>query len=95
MKNILEITARCKELLQCSDIPARYKAVMEEKYDFIEKQLQADAFAARKCEFLALDQFEKMLQEAQRLQESPSAANAYSNLLENSVAIVRLLSQNS
>lgn len=93
MKNVIEITAQCKQLLACSDIPTQYKSMLNENYDSIEKHLHADSFAVKKLEFLAKDHFQNMLQEAQLLHDCPSAGYAFANLLHRSIAIVQLIGQ--
>lgn len=93
MTDVTTITARCKKLLNCSDIPPRYKSVLQAKYDHIEKHLKDDPYTVVRCQLLAPAQFQKMLKQAQLLHDCPSASFAYSDLIQNTFAIISIIGE--
>lgn len=91
MKTVASITAHCRNLLECTEIPAVHKAVIRGKYETVEKLLDEAPFKARRCELFAEVPFQQMLQHAQLLHDRPSAAYAFSRLLQSSNALIRFL----
>jgi hypothetical protein len=93
MKTLLSLTARCRVLVEGSEIAAHPKSIIAGRLGEIEKLLEQDVFRATRCSFLALPRFQNILHDAELLQFDPSA-KAVSDLVHGSDAIIAFIQDN-